>query len=84
MDIDNLKNEIEKLKERNTRVEADKAWETSIARGIILTVSIYVLVVILLFTIKNEHPFGNALIPALGYFLSFQSFSFFRKYWVRK
>lgn len=84
MEISELENEIQKLKERNTKVEADKAWETSLVRGLILTLSTYVLVVILLFTIKNEHPFTNALVPAIGYFISFQSLSFFRKYWMKK
>jgi len=32
----NLKEEIEKIKERNKRVEADKAWETSYSRRALL------------------------------------------------
>lgn len=29
MEINNLEKEIEKIKERNKKVELDKAWETS-------------------------------------------------------
>jgi len=31
-ELEELKVEIEKIKERNKRVEADKAWETSFSR----------------------------------------------------
>lgn len=32
-ELDELKAEVEKIKERNARVEADKAWETSVTRA---------------------------------------------------
>ena len=31
-ELEQLKNEIQQIKERNARVEADKAWETSFSR----------------------------------------------------
>jgi len=34
IEIEQLKEEIIKLKERNTRVEAHKAWETSLFRKV--------------------------------------------------
>ena len=34
MEINNLEKEIEKIKERNKKVELDKAWETSWIRRI--------------------------------------------------
>jgi len=36
-----LKIEIEKIKGRNRRVEADKAWETSLTRKILIAVLTY-------------------------------------------
>lgn len=42
MDNKDLENEIAKIKERNKRVELDKAWETSWTRKIcILYINIY-------------------------------------------
>ena len=83
MEQKDIEAEIIKIKKRNKKVELDKAWERSTTRGLTLTVLTYLLVVILLLVIKNEHPFTNALIPTLGYFLSFQSLSFLKKLWKK-
>ena len=40
---------VEKILERNKRVEADKAWETSNARRLIISLMTYAIVVIFLF-----------------------------------
>lgn len=76
--------EIENIKERNIKVEKDKAWETSKTKAFILTVITYILACLLLFVIKNNDPFVNALIPTLGYFLSFQSLPFIKKWWIKR
>jgi len=40
----NLKKEIAEIKERNKRVEADKAWETSNTRKLIIFVLTYIVI----------------------------------------
>ena len=45
MENKDLENEIEKIKERNARVEKDKAWETSWTRRICIMILTYVVVV---------------------------------------
>ncbi|MFA5841581.1 MAG: hypothetical protein WC835_01290 [Candidatus Paceibacterota bacterium] len=82
--IKKIEDEIILLKDRNLRVEADKAWETSIFRVISITVSTYIIAGIALYAIGNEYPLRNALIPALGYFLSTQSLPFLKKRWVKR
>lgn len=82
--MEDLQNEIEKIKERNKRVEADKAWETSFFRIITITVITYILASIVLFIIKVDRPFLNALIPTLGFFFSIQSLPLIKKWWVKK
>ena len=46
MDNKDLENEIAKIKERNKRVELDKAWETSWTRKICICILTYIVVVI--------------------------------------
>jgi len=83
METKELEVEILKIKERNKKVELDKAWETSWTRTIVLTITTYILASLLLLVIKNQNPFINALIPTLGYFLSFQTLPFIKKWWIK-
>ena len=45
MEINNLEKEIEKIKERNKKVELDKAWETSWIRRIGIMILTYIVAV---------------------------------------
>jgi preprotein translocase subunit SecF len=77
-----LRTEIQKIKARNIKVEADKAWETSITRKVILIILTYVVIVITLFTLGLPNPFANAIIPTLAFFLSTLTIPFFKKWWI--
>ena len=79
-----LEEDIENIKKRNSRVEAEKAWETSSVRSITILILTYVLVVITMLILKIDRSFINALIPTLGYFLSIQSLPFVKKYWIKR
>jgi hypothetical protein len=81
--IQNLEKEIEVIKERNTRVEADKAWETSYFRVLLISGIIYVVAVKVLHFIGSGNYFLNALVPAIGYFISVQSLPFIKKWWIK-
>ncbi len=81
--IQNLEKEIEILKARNQRVEADKAWETSYFRVFLISAIIYVIAVKVLFLVGSERYFLNALMPAIGYFVSVQSLPFIKKWWIK-
>ncbi|MCR4311827.1 MAG: hypothetical protein NUV56_00945 [Candidatus Uhrbacteria bacterium] len=79
-----IEQEIAALKERNARVEADKAWETSMFRiGSIMCIT-YIVATVLLFMIGNDYAFRNALVPVVGYFLSTQSLSFLKRWWTAR
>ena len=80
---DKLEIEIEKIKERNARVETDKAWETSQTRRIVATIFIYVLSAVILFSINAPSPFVNALIPAVGFLFSIETFPLLKEFWIR-
>lgn len=75
--------EIEKIKERNIRVEADKAWETSKTRKVLISILTYCAVVIFFVFLKLPNPFVNAIVPAAAFILSTLSLPIFKKVWIR-
>ena len=76
-----IEKEILKIKERNVRVEEDKAWETSWARRIFIMLVTYVVASVWLVVIENDKPFLNASVPVAGYLLSTLSLPVIRKSW---
>jgi fructose 1,6-bisphosphatase len=75
--------EIKSIKERNARVEADKAWETSTERRALIAAGIYALSAIFLLAINAQNPYLAALVPALGFVLSTLTLPFIKEGWVR-
>jgi len=75
-------NEFAAIKERNRRVEADKAWELSWTRRLFIAVVIYIIAGWWLGIINNNYPWLNAFVPALGYLLSTLSLPFIKKWWL--
>ena len=84
MEIKDLENEIEKIKERNKRVELDKAWETSWTRRICIMVLTYIVVVLYTFVIdKVSNIWLSSLVPVIGFTLSTLSLGLVRKIWEK-
>jgi len=79
-----MEEEIEKIKERNEKVERNKAWETSKTRRLIIAVMTYIIIVIFLFLINAPKPWFNALVPTLGFILSTLTIPIFKKYWIKR
>lgn len=77
-----IKNEITAIKERNKRVELDKAWETSAARKIIIAVLTYFVMVIFFYFANLPRPFINSIVPAIAFILSNLSLPIFKKIWI--
>ena len=75
--------DIRKLKERNSRVEADKAWETSWARRLSIAVMTYVVAVFYMHYAGLSNPMLGAFVPCGGYLLSTMSLPFIRNFWLR-
>jgi len=82
--VENLEQEINKIKERNRRVESDKSWETSWTRRIFIGISTYLLISIFLVIIKAEKPFLSAIIPAVAYVISTLSLGLLRSWWLKR
>lgn len=77
-----LDQEIAKIKNRNRKVELDKAWETSWLRRLVVVFFTYVVATLWLFIIENPNPFLNAFIPTVGYILSTLTLPLLKKYWI--
>ncbi len=75
---------VERILERNARVESDKAWETSFARIGSIAVITYVCAAVLMLIIGVARPLLSALIPVLGFVLSTQSLPLVKKKWLEK
>lgn len=81
--MDYLEKEIAKIKARNRRVEADKAWEVSWTRKILVLTLTYLVISIFFLFAKIEQPFINSIVPALAFVLSTLSLSVFKKVWIK-
>jgi len=82
--IQKLEEEVREIRGRNARVEANKAWETSVFRVASIAAVTYVLASVVLYAIGNDNPLRNALIPTIGYFLSTQSLPFVKRWWTNR
>jgi hypothetical protein len=63
-----ISEDIETLKNRNLRVEADKAWETSRFRKFCIMVITYLVAMAVMAVLGSQKPYFDALIPVLGFF----------------
>ncbi len=84
MENKNLEQEIIQIKERNKRVELDKAWETSWTRKICIMILTYVVVIVYSYVIRNiDNIFLSSLVPVIGFTLSTLSLKLVRKIWEK-
>lgn len=79
--MSDLEKEIEAIKERNKRVELDKAWERSYTRRLLLVIFTYLAIGVYLNAIKINNPWLNAIVPAVAFMLSTLTLPLFRKLW---
>jgi biotin transporter BioY len=82
--LEQIKKDIQTILTRNSRVEADKAWETSWARKALVLVTTYILASLVMYVIGVPHFYINSLIPTLGFFLSTLSFPIVKSWWVQE
>jgi hypothetical protein len=80
----NLTSRIEALEARNRKVEADKAWETSWTRRLLIMLLTYLVVISYLHFVVHINPWINGFVPVIGFFLSTFTVSAAKKYWLDK
>lgn len=81
--LQQLEEEIEKIKERNRRVEREKSWETSWTRKLIISGLTYLVVSLFFLFAGIRNPFVNSIVPAIAFILSTLSVPFIKKIWLR-
>ena len=83
-DLSLLHEEINKVKERNKRVELEKAWETSKTRAFSIIILTYFVMCCVLYIIKHEDFYIHAIVPTIGYFLSTISLPYIKRWWIKR
>lgn len=81
--ISDLEKEIALIKQRNKRVEADKAWETSWSRKLVIAGVTYIGISFFLWGTNFIRPFEAAIIPTIAFVLSTLSIPFFKNLWLK-
>ncbi|MSU60723.1 MAG: hypothetical protein EXS52_02280 [Candidatus Staskawiczbacteria bacterium] len=79
-----LEKEVSLIKERNERVELDKAWETSAFRIASILVMTHIITAVVFYFIGVKNYLVSALIPTVGYYVSTQSLPFIKRWWVNE
>ena len=83
-EIKELRERIDKIEQRNKKVENDKAWETSFLRKIIIIILTYIFAVLYLKVADTTNPYLGAIVPCLGFFLSTLTIKFIKNIWINK
>jgi hypothetical protein len=81
--LSNLDRRVSRIEERNLVVEADKAWETSWARRLLLTAFTYLAISIYLRLVGLPHPLANAIVPSVAFMLSTLTLPYFKRLWLK-
>jgi uncharacterized membrane protein YkgB len=81
---DDLREELRMIRERNARVELDKAWETSTTRRAAIAIGTYFVVLLFLLIIGASEPYLAALVPAVGFLLSTLTLPFLKNHWMKR
>lgn len=74
---------LEKIEERNKKVELDKTWETSKTRRLFIALFTYFSISLYFLAIKLDKPFINAVVPTTGFLLSTLSLPYIRRFWEK-
>lgn len=85
MELKEIEEEILKIKERNKKVELNKAWETSKTRKVTICILTYLVVILFsVFVNKEGNIFLNSAVPVIGFLLSTQSLKMVKILWIKR
>ncbi len=76
--------EIETIIKRNKRVEADKAWENSWSRRLMIAGGTYLIVAIDLLILDVPHNWLHAIVPSGAYLISTLTLPVMKRVWTDK
>ena len=79
--IEQLEKDIEVIKKRNIGVEADKEWETSWFRRLLVAIFTYLSIGIYMSAIHIDRAWLNAIVPTVGFLLFTLTLPWFQTLW---
>jgi uncharacterized membrane-anchored protein len=82
--LEEIQSEINQLKARNKKVEADKAWETSWTRKLLVLALTYLVMILVFWSTGIGNMFVNAIVPSVGFFLSTLTIPAVKRIWIKK
>lgn len=80
---DDLEKEIESIKERNRRVEREKAWEVSWTRKFMIVLLTYIVIAVFFMFVGTAVPLRDAIVPSIAFILSTLSAPFIKQWWLK-
>lgn len=80
--IVDLRLEVEKIKTRNKRVEADKAWETSWTRAGLIVIITYIFTTVFFLRTDQSPAYLLSLEPTAGLTIGLLSFGKLKSIWL--
>lgn len=81
--IQDLELEINKIKERNKRVEREKSWEVSWTRKLLISLLTYFVISLFFLFAGISQPFVNSIVPAVAFILSTLSVPLVKNWWLK-
>lgn len=82
--MENLEQQVAQILERNRKVEADKAWETSWTRRLFIALLTYLCALAWLVLISQPLAWLTAAVPVLGYLLSTLTLPPLKNWWLKR
>lgn len=76
-----IEQEILQIKNRNKKVEQDKAWERSWTRRLSIAVFTYIIAEAWLLIIREPNSWLKGFVPVVGYILSTLSLPPIKRFW---
>jgi len=77
-----LERDIAAITQRNKRVEADKAWETSWSRKLVILVLTYLAIAAYFYAVGLPNPLVNSVVPAVAFVISTMTLPYFKEIWL--
>lgn len=82
--MNDLEQRVATIEKRNSRVEGDKAWETSLTRRFTISVMTYLIVFAYNWAIGGMRPYLTAFVPVGGYLLSTVTIPLVKRRWIAR
>jgi hypothetical protein len=81
--VDDVRDDVREIKDRNARVEREKEWETSWTRRLVIVGATWLAAWAWLLNLGVDNAALHALVPSAAYVLSTLSLPVIKRWWMR-